>query len=164
MKKFLIAAVAALALATVATTASAQHRGGGGGGGGGGGWHGSSGGGWHGGGWHGHDGHSHFVVGIGFPYYWPYYYPYGYYGAYYPYGYGYYGYPYYDGYSYDSGAPQTYIQRDSGDTFAPAAPPQRSQYSYYCTDPAGYFPQIANCPSGWLTVVPNGAPHAAPTH
>jgi hypothetical protein len=93
VKKFLIAAVAALALATVATTASAQ-RGGGGGGmshsGGGGGWHGGSGGGWHGGssGWHGgHDGHSHFGVVVGFPYYWPYYgyYPYGYY----PYAYGY---------------------------------------------------------------------------
>jgi hypothetical protein len=167
VKKFLIAAVAALALATVATTASAQHRGGGGGGGGGGawhggsgggGWHGGSGGGWHGGGWHGHDGHSHFVFSVGFPFYWPYYgyYPYGYYG-YYPYAYGY---PYYDGY-YDS-APQTYIQRDDGATFAPAAPQQRSQYSYYCPDPAGYYPQINSCPSGWLTVVPNAAPHAAP--
>jgi hypothetical protein len=176
VKKFLIAAVAALALATVATTASAQRGGGGGGmshsgggggwqGGGGGNWHGGSGGNWHGGGgnWHGgHDGHSHFGFAVGFPFYWPYYgyYPYG---GYYPYAYGY-GYPYYDGYSsyYDSGAPQTYIQRDSGDTFAPAGPPQRSQYSYYCTDPAGYYPQVATCPSGWLTVVPNAAPHAAP--
>ena len=76
--------------------------------------------------------------------------------SYYPYG-------YYDGYSpYDDAAPQTYIQRDSGDAVAPAAPPQRSQYSYYCTNPAGYYPQIANCPTGWLTVVPNGAPRAAP--
>jgi hypothetical protein len=175
VKKFLIAAVAALALAAVATTASAQHGGGGGGGhsGGGGGWHGGSGGGgWHGGGggsWHGHgghDGHSHFGFAVGFPFYWPYYYGYYPYG-YYPYGYGY---PYYDGYSsyYDAG-PQTYIQRDTGDaiappggTMAPAGPPQRSQYSYYCTDPAGYYPQIANCPSGWLTVVPNSAPRAAP--
>jgi hypothetical protein len=185
VKKFLIAAVAALALAAVATTASAQHRGGGGSGGGswgGGSSHGSGswGGGsshgsgsWHGGGnWHGgHDGHAHFGFAVGFPFYWPYY-SYGYYPyGYYPYGYGY---PDYDGYSsyYGGGAPQTYIQRDTGDAIAPAGPPQRSQfsspqrsqYSYYCTDPAGYYPQIANCPSGWLTVVPNSAPSAPAPH
>jgi opacity protein-like surface antigen len=163
VKKFLIAAAAALALATVATTASAQHSrashdGGGWSGGGsssrsGGDWHG--GGHWGGGGWHG----SRIGFSFGFPgyYYWgPGYYPYAYA---YPYPYG-----YYDGYSsYDDGAPQTYIQRDTGDAIAPAAPPaQRSQYSYYCTNPAGYYPQIANCPTGWLTVVPNGAPRAAP--
>lgn len=168
MKKFLIAAAAALTLATVATTASAQHNmshGGGswsGGSHGGGSWHG--GGNWHGGGWHGS--RIGFSVGFGFPYY---YWGPGYYG--YPYAYAY-PYPYgYDGYSsYYDAAPQTYIQRDTGDAIEPAAPPQRgqysspqrSQYSYYCTDPAGYYPQVANCPSGWLTVVPNGAPRAAP--
>lgn len=162
VKKFLIAAAAALALATVATTASAQHSrashdggswsGGGSSSRGGGDWRG---GGHWGGGWHG----SRIGFSFGFPgyYYWgPGYYPYAYA---YPYPYG-----YYDGYSsYDDGAPQTYIQRDTGDGIAPAAPPaQRSQYSYYCTNPAGYYPQIANCPTGWLTVVPNGAPRAAP--
>ena len=157
VKKFLIAAAAALALATFAPMASAQHGGGGSHGGGGGGWHGGGGGGWHGGssGWHG--GHSHVSVAFGFPFYWGYPY-YGYYG-YYPYAYGY-PYPYaYDGY-YDAG-PQDAIAPPGG-TMAPAGPPQRSQYSYYCTDPAGYFPQIANCPSGWLTVVPNSAPRTAP--
>jgi hypothetical protein len=158
VKKFVIAAAAALALAAVATTASAQHHGGGvsqGGGswhGGGGSWHGGG----HWGGWYGS--RVGLSLGFGFPYYYwgPGYYPYAYA---YPYPYG-----YYDGYSsYDDGAPQTYIQRDTGDAIAPAAPPaQRSQYSYYCTNPAGYYPQIANCPTGWLTVVPNGAPRAAP--
>jgi len=170
VKKFLIAAAAALALATVATTASAQHHGGSQGGGSwgggsshsGGSWHGGSswhgGGNWHGGGWHG----SRIGFSFGFPafYYWgPGYYPYAYA---YPYPYGYYD-GYYDGYSsYGDAAPQTYIQRDTGDAIAPPAPAQSSQYSYYCTNPAGYYPQIANCPSGWLTVVPNSAPRAAP--
>jgi hypothetical protein len=170
VKKFLIAAAAALALATVATTASAQHHGGSQGGGSwsggsshsGGSWHGGSswhgGGNWHGGGWHG----SRIGFSFGFPgyYYWgPGYYPYAYA---YPYPYGYYDGGYYDGYSSYDAAPQTYIQRDTGDAIAQPAPAQRSQYSYYCTNPAGYYPQIANCPSGWLTVVPNGAPRAAP--
>jgi|KBSMisStaDraftv2_1062788.scaffolds.fasta_scaffold20480_5 hypothetical protein len=181
MRKFIIAAVSAIALSLVAVPALAQrgggggHSGGGGGGGhssggwsgGGGGWHGG-GGGWHGGsGWHG--GHSHVTVGFGFgyPYYWGYPY-YGYYG-YYPYAYGYpyaAAYPY--GY-YDDGSSSTYIQRDSGEGVAPSYPAPRGefsaprdQYSYYCTNPAGYFPQVNNCPSGWLTVVPNAAPHGAP--
>jgi len=154
MKKFVIAAAAALALAIIPAAASAQSHNHGGGGGG---WHG--GGSWHGGGFHGS--RIGLSLGFGFPYY---YWGPGYYGYPYPYAYAYpYPYGYYDGYSpYDDAAPQTYIQRDSGDAVAPAAPPQRSQYSYYCTNPAGYYPQIANCPTGWLTVVPNGAPRAAP--
>ena len=161
MKKFLIAAAAALTMATVATTASAQHTmshsgGGWSGGSHGGSWHG--GGNWHGGGWHGS--RIGLSLGFGFPYY---YWGPGYYGYPYPYAYAYpYPYGYYDGYPYDDAVPQTYIQRDSGDAVAPPAPAQRSQYSYYCTNPAGYYPQVANCPSGWLTVVPNGAPRTAP--
>lgn len=27
-------------------------------------------------------------------------------------------------------------------------------YSYYCTDPSGYYPEIQDCPSGWLQVIP----------
>ena len=186
MRKFMIAAASAIALSFAAVPAVAQHGGHSGGGGGhsgggwsggsGGGWHGgSSGGGWHGGsgggGWHGggYYGHSHVTVGFGFGYpYWGWGYPYyGYYG--YPYAYGYpypAAYPY--GY-YDDGSSSTYIQRDSGEGVAPSYPAPRGefsaprdQYSYYCTNPAGYFPQVNNCPSGWLTVVPNAAPHGAP--
>jgi hypothetical protein len=164
MKKFVIAATAAFALSIAALPALAEPHGNGSRGGGS--WHGGGGSSWHGGGWR--HGGSHIGLGLsfGFPayYYWgPGYYPYAYA---YPYPYAYDG-----GYSYDDGAPQTYIQRDSGDEIAPANPAprhqysnpaQRNQYSYYCTDPAGYYPQIATCPSGWLTVVPNGSPRAAP--
>lgn len=165
MRKFIIAAASAIALCFAAVPAFAQHSHGGGGGmSGGGGWHGGSSG-WHG----GHYGHSHVTVGFGFgyPYYWGYPY-YGYYG-YYPYAYGY---PYPSAYPYgyyDDGSSSTYIQRDSGEGVAPSYPAPggeysapRDQYAYYCTNPAGYFPQVNNCPSGWLTVVPNGAPHGAP--
>ena len=30
-------------------------------------------------------------------------------------------------------------------------------YRYYCTNPAGYYPAVANCPTGWLKVVPGPA-------
>jgi hypothetical protein len=97
-------------------------------------------------------------VGFGAPYWgwgwgWPgYYYPYGY-SAYYPY----YDYPY----GYDSGYSGTYIEQGA----PAAAPPARgeyspapSQYSYYCPDPAGFYPQVPTCAKGWLRVVPPSAP------
>ena len=31
-------------------------------------------------------------------------------------------------------------------------------YSYYCTDPSGYYPEIQDCPSGWLRVIPEISP------
>lgn len=173
MKKLAVAIAAAFALSGVAITASAQshgsHSGGGWHGGGshaqgGGSWHG--GGDWHGGGWQGGR-HGFWGPRIGFSFGFP---AYSYWGpGYYPYAYGYpypYAYSYDDGYGYDS-TPQVYIQRDTGDAVAPA--PARSpeyssrppEYSYYCTDPAGYYPQISNCPRGWLKVVPNnGGPRA----
>jgi hypothetical protein len=57
---------------------------------------------------------------------WPYYYPYG--GDYY--------YPYYD-YGYDTGQP---------------GQPYTSQTWYYCSDPAGYYPYVTQCNTGWQTV------------
>jgi len=45
-------------------------------------------------------------------------------------------------------APTTYVQRDPG-------------YRYYCRDPAGFYPDVPNCGSAWLKVVPEG-PQAAP--
>ena len=146
MTKFGTLIVAAIVSIVVgAIPASAQHHGGGGGHGGGG-WHGGGywHGGWYGGGWY----------GVGYPWWgwgwgaWPgYYYPY-YQSSYpaYPYG------------SYDYSAP-TYIQQQ-----APAYTEQRSfsgqgeQYSYYCPDPAGYYPQVPACAKGWLRVVPPTAP------
>jgi len=31
-------------------------------------------------------------------------------------------------------------------------------YSYYCTDPSGYYPAIQNCPTGWRLVIPGPPP------
>lgn len=49
-------------------------------------------------------------------------------------------------------APPVYIQQE------PA--PQQPSYWYYCPSPAGYYPYIKECPSGWLTVVPPAGPPA----
>ena len=97
--------------------------------------------------------------GWGWPYAYPYYYgyPYGYpYYGYPGYGYRYYGYPYrYDPYyGYPDGdpyvpAPRTYIER---------VPEAATTYWYYCTDPAGYYPYVKSCPSGWKAVLPQDVP------
>jgi hypothetical protein len=50
------------------------------------------------------------------------YYPYSYGGDYYPY------------YGYDAGQPTT------------------SQTWYYCSDPAGYYPYVTQCNTGWQAV------------
>jgi hypothetical protein len=166
MKRIALAVVASLGLALGSGTALAQHRGGGHdagawhGGGGHGDWRGGHGGwqgghDWH-GGWHGG---TRIGIGIGFPgFYW---------GP--GWGYPYYaGYPYYSSYPYYAGSPYyyaaepvyvepgpiTYIQRD----MSGGAQGDEGQYSYYCRDPAGYYPQVANCPNGWLKVVPDGSP------
>ena len=145
-------ALAFALLGGIGVSYAQSHAGGGHGGwhGGGGAWHGGGGishggGAWHGGGWHGghHGGHFHgsFGVVVGAPWYWwgwgPAYYPYPYYyPTYYP--------AYYDD------APTVYVEKDRGGT-------AEGQYSYYCTDPAGYYPQVANCNKEWLKVVPDGS-------
>lgn len=158
MKRILLTSIAALALAVGSGAALAQHSGHGGGGHGGGGhggWHGGHGG--H-GGWHGG---TRIGIGFGFPgFYWggwgyPYYAGYPYYSSY-PY-YAAYPYSYSDEPVYADPGPSTYIQRDMNSA------PQGSQggagqYSYYCPDPAGYYPQLQNCPKGWLKVVPENSP------
>ena len=152
----------------------------GGGGNWNGGWHGGGGnwnGGWHGGNWNNWRGGWHGNVGVwfGFPgtWWWPAYYPYGaypYYGyAGYPYYGGYYGGGYYGGgyYGASVGDPGdvVYIQRDSAPA-APSAPATRrsgpGEYSYYCIDPPGYYPQVPQCTRPWLKVVPDGSPQPAP--
>jgi len=116
------------------------------------------GGGWHGGGrWYGGHwgGHSHVVVVPNFyaggPYFWGA--PYSPYWYGYPYPYAYAPYPYaYAPPVVVQQAPQVYVQPAQ-----PAAPAE--QYWYYCQDPAGYYPSVGQCPSGWVRVVPN-APNA----
>ncbi len=140
MRKFVMGCIAAFALLGSIGVANAQMHGGGqaGAGGfhGGGSFHGGAG--FHGGGgFHGHGfhGRSHGSVFIGAPIiFGPGYYPYGY------------AYPYED-------VPFAYGDPDAADL-----EPQDSgaNYSYYCRNPAGYYPDVQTCPSGWLQVVPNG--------
>ena len=59
-------------------------------------------------------------------------------------------------------------RRPIGQTAPYAAPsaPAPSQYWYYCTDPAGYYPYVQNCTKAWMQVVPQNdpsAPKLAPT-
>lgn len=52
-------------------------------------------------------------------------------------------------------APPAYYQQQ---------PPEQSSYWYYCPNPSGYYPNIKECPPGWMTVVPQpSAPPAPPT-
>jgi hypothetical protein len=41
-------------------------------------------------------------------------------------------------------------------------PQQSTSARWYCTSPAGYYPEVNDCPSGWLKVVPNGGPPPSP--
>ena len=96
-------------------------------------------GGFHHGGFHGHRGFFGPRVFVGPRFYGPGFYPY--------YGYAY-PYPYYD---YPppvvvTPPPTDYVQR------APSTPV--SGYWHYCQDPAGYYPTVAACPSGWIQVAP----------
>lgn len=157
MKRLILALTAAIALCGAGATLAQSH--------GSGAWHGSHGSGsWHGSGWShsGWRGGSHFGFFVGFPGYFP-----GYYGpGYYPYSYyPSYGYPYYYPGTpvYSDPGSVTYIEQDgaaqSGDAYMPR---REGEYSYYCTDPAGYYPQVQNCSKGWLTVVPGGPPGPRP--
>ena len=142
MKKLLVTfSAAALALFGGMGVSYAQSHGGFHGGGGG--FHG--GGGFRGGHFHGGHVRSSFGVFIGAPAFWwgPAYYPY-----YYPYPYSYYD----PSAVYIDNDPPVYVERDTG-----AGVQREGEYSYYCTDPAGYYPQVPNCNKAWLKVVPDGS-------
>jgi hypothetical protein len=57
-------------------------------------------------------------------------------------GFGYYGYPYGWDYSPDYG-------------YYGYSQPYSSQNWYYCSDPAGYYPYVAQCNTGWQAVPAN---------
>jgi len=139
---------AATALSFVAAiiqpeVANAAHGGSGGGGFHGGGFAGFHGGGFHGGGFHGG---GYFRGGFGLggiyaPYWWGYAYPY--------YNHGYYGnYPDYGYYGYDPGSSYYGNYPDYGYGSRPSV----GQTWYYCSDPAGYYPYVAQCNTGWQAV------------
>ena len=46
--------------------------------------------------------------------------------------------------------PPVYIQQEP--------PAQQPYYWYYCPNPAGYYPYIKDCPTGWMQVVPPATP------
>ena len=127
--------------------------------------------GWGGGSWHGgwhHDGHWHggFGAGVGIylgpSFYWGW--PYG------PYAYD--GWPYYDAYGY----PYSYVYAypnvtfayptDPSDYAAPGADdaaPEPPSFRYYCSEPKGYYPQVANCTKPWLRLLPSDPEPAGAT-
>jgi hypothetical protein len=175
MKKTLIgAAIVALALTAGIDNSYAQRSGSGGGSGwsgghsgggsgwsgghGGSGWSGGSrsgwqgrGGGWRGGGWRGGRFYGGLGLGlaIGLPlYYW---------------GAGYY--PYYDPYYYPAYAYANPVYEEApvySDVAPPAYTEQDPGYRYYCPNPAGYYPSVPNCSTGWMKVVPDSGPRSAP--
>ncbi len=119
-----------------------------------GGWygHGWRGGGWYGGGWRGGWYGPSFGVTIGGPAYW---------GAWpYPYFAPYYNYYPYATFPYPVSDPDYYVQQAPNE-----APPAQSDYWYYCTEPAGYYPYVQKCSRPWMQVIPQrggGAPSLAP--
>ncbi|HMH50206.1 MAG TPA: hypothetical protein VK548_08245 [Candidatus Acidoferrum sp.] len=143
MKKMIAVVVAGLFVMAAAAPADARGPGGGGGHGGSGG---HGGGGFRGGRFHGHHFHGHgfrssvVIGGYWGPYWDPFWYP-----AYYPYA------PYYP---YEpvpvATEPQTYIEQSG------------PSYWYYCEGAKAYYPYVRECPGGWLTVLPQGAPEPKP--
>jgi hypothetical protein len=68
------------------------------------------------------------------------------------------GYPYYSPYSYYPPEivtipvqPPVYIERERSQ---PQNSPLPEGYWYYCNDPAGYYPYVKDCPTGWRQVEP----------
>lgn len=94
-------------------------------------------------GFHSHHGHSNFGFYLSLPLFaGPYYAPY---------------YPYYRPYYPPITVPvpvepPAYIERSPSQP--PPAPQLPAGYWYYCYDPAGYYPYVSECPSGWRQVAP----------
>lgn len=113
-------------------------------------------------------------VGVAGPgYYGGWYGPRPYYGGYYgprwygpgPYYYGppavyAYPYPYPPAVAVVPAQPPVYVERDAGYSAAPQPAPQVQQqplesgFWYYCRNPAGYYPNVNECPGGWEKVPP----------
>ena len=56
------------------------------------------------------------------------------------------------------------IEREGSFTSAPpsATPQSPSSTRWYCPSPAGYYPEVRDCPAGWLKVLPDGGPPPDP--
>ena len=42
-------------------------------------------------------------------------------------------------------------------TYIEQAPAPEESYRYFCPDSRAYYPEVPECPSGWLRVLPGGA-------
>lgn len=88
-------------------------------------------------GWHGHSRVGVGVVVVGSPFYWgPRYYP--------P--------PYYPPVIIERRAPPVYIEQSPPVVVSPQT--RVAGYWYYCQSPSGYYPEIRECPRGWVKVPP----------
>jgi hypothetical protein len=67
------------------------------------------------------------------------------------YPYYYYGYPRYYGY-YGYVAPPSVVVTPPPTTYVER--PRATQFWHYCQDPAGYYPDVQQCPAGWIQVPP----------
>ncbi len=63
------------------------------------------------------------------------------------------------GYPYYYASPPVVVQ-ESPPVYIQQQPPAQPAYWYYCQNPAGYYPYVKTCPSGWMTVVPPNNPPA----
>ncbi|MGH7373661.1 MAG: hypothetical protein ACREJY_05490 [Candidatus Rokuibacteriota bacterium] len=84
-----------------------------------------------------------------YPYYGPYYY-----GSYYAYPY------YYDPHYYGYAAPPVVVTPPPVVVTPPPTsyverPQPATQYWHYCQNPAGYYPDVQQCPGGWIQVAPS---------
>ncbi|HJV25649.1 MAG TPA: hypothetical protein VJ673_08170 [Aromatoleum sp.] len=97
----------------------------------------------------GHGGGGHVGLFVGVPLYW------GWPGPYYAYP-PYYGYPSYY-YPYPpvviEQQPPVYIERSDDETSSRSSA-RPEGYWYYCDRPAGYYPDVKECPDGWQRVAP----------
>jgi hypothetical protein len=62
--------------------------------------------------------------------------------------------PAYPSYAYPDYAAPPVVVPEAPPVYVQQEPPQQPYYWYYCPNPAGYYPYVNECPSGWLTVVP----------
>lgn len=91
------------------------------------------------GGYHGRSGFRFYFNAPFYPFYYPHsYYPYSYQPFYYP-----------PAVVTIPETPPVYIQQP-----VPADQQYPAGYWYYCTNPGGYYPNIKECPEGWLQVKP----------
>jgi hypothetical protein len=60
--------------------------------------------------------------------------------------------------SYPSYYPPVIIERRTPPVYVEQSPPEENRpqagYWYYCQSPSGYYPEIQECPKGWVKVPP----------